>query len=208
MCLEIQLSVVRHYLKWGQIIAKTGFRNTLQLSLGGPWLQPKAKGALIAFLLLSHLSKPSPFLSLDLQTRSPPWNPGHQTNTDQHLLLLASGSSPRSCQHRKHPLHYPQSHCTSPTLPWNIWRDKREHRHTGNKQHFPVSCRVKHSSFQPLSFSRQCQRPPLLPVTGLTCLREKLRRNKDMSCTFAQGCVWFLPKMQPEVEFATQRLEK
>lgn len=81
-------------------LAQRQFRNTLQPPLGGPWLQPKAQGALIAFLLLSHLSKPNPLLSPDLQMGSPPQNPGHQTNTDQHLHLLPSGSSPGSCQHR------------------------------------------------------------------------------------------------------------
>lgn len=40
----------------------------------------------------------------------------------------------------------------------------------------------------------------------LTCVSDKLMRNKDISWTFAQACVILLLKMQPKFEFTTNRL--
>lgn len=203
-------------------LAERQFRNTLQPPLGGPWLQPKAQGALIAFLLLSHLSKPNPLLSADLQTGSPPQNPGHQTNTDQHLHLLPSGSSPGSCQHRNPSptLSTMRLHLT-PSAPTDLKRQGLESTGTQTTSSTSLSHEL-HGKAQllpnpelllsmPKARGHLCSQwqgsdTTARPILMLTCLSEKLMRNKDMSCASAQGCERFTSKMQPEVEFATQCL--
>lgn len=161
-------------------LAQRQFRNTLQPPLGGPWLQPKAQGALIAFLLLSHLSKPNPLLSADLQTGSPPQNPGHQTNTDQHLHLLPSGSSPGSCQHRNPSptLSTMRLHLTH-SAPTDLKRQGLES--TGTQTTSSTSLWTARQSTAPSKpwaspVHAQGQRPSLFPVMGF---RHNSQANPD-----------------------------